>query len=129
MSRFVPLFSKSSLKTTQREAVSSTLESIEDLLTKENHFLYRSMEIPAYNKISLSYLGLGIWFADLVESLEMTMSNGFVINMSLPDNQATAKAKTKSSDMNIAEEALGRAPLQKIQVGYQLCYSWLICQD
>ena len=65
------------------------------------------MEMPAYNKISLSYLGLGIWYTDLVESLKMTISSGFEVNMSLPDNQVTAKVKVQSAGMNIAEEALG----------------------
>jgi len=62
--------------------------------------------MPAYNKFSLSYLRLGLWSADLVESLETTISNGFVMNMSLSNNQATAKAKAESVDMNIAEEIL-----------------------
>ena len=101
----------------------STLESIEDLLSTEAHcFLYRNMEMPAYDEISPSCLGLGIRSVDLVKLLKMTMSNGFLMDMYIPNKQATAKAKAKTADTNIAED--GRAsPLQQVQARHQHCYN------
>jgi len=105
LSEFLDMIGNST-KQSQREAVWSTMETIQSSLSTNRHFLYRNIDFPDMSKLGLSYLGQGTWSSDPIESLNMTTSNGFVINMILPDTPAMMKTKAETEDVNAAEDAL-----------------------
>jgi hypothetical protein len=107
LSKFIPMIRDASSRQAQRDAVLSTFESIEDMLTKSTHFLYRNLEFPQLEKVSASYLGQCTWSPDPIDSLDITQASGFVLNMALPDTLATSKAKAEAAGIDVAEDALG----------------------
>ena len=94
-------------KKDQRDSVKNTLESVEDSLTQSSNFLYRAMDCPQLSNIASSFLGQGLMSSDPVTSLDINTSNGFVLNMIMPDTAAMAKEKAEAADLNYAEEAMG----------------------
>ena len=103
---FGPICALSSKKD-QRETVQHTLLSIEDHLAESNHYLCRHIDFPTMSNVGLGFLAQAQWLPDSIESLEMNTSNGFILNMIMPDTHAMAKAKAEAIDANVAEEALG----------------------
>ena len=105
LSEFLDMIGNST-KQSQRDAVRSTMETIQASLSTEHHFLYRNIDFPDMSKLGLSYLGQGTWSSDPIETLNMTTSNGFVVDMILPDTPAMMKTKAETEDVNAAEDAL-----------------------
>ena len=115
LSEFLDLIGNTT-KQSQREAVWSTMETIQGTLSKNEHFLYRNIDFPEMSKLGLSYLGQGTWSSDPIENLDMTTSNGFVINMILPDSPAMMKSKAEAEDVNAAEDALNEHHSKKSKI-------------
>ena len=58
------------------------------------------MDLPKMSNIGASYLCQGLMASDPVTSLDINTSNGFILNMVMPDTQAMAKEKAEAADLN-----------------------------
>ena len=113
---FAPLIRDAGSKENKRNAVHSSLESIQETLSQEENFLYRQIDLPVLSKLPLSYLGQATFSYETVESLDVTTSVGFLGVMMFPDTPAMAKIKADTADINVAEEALGEHENKKTKM-------------
>ena len=113
---FAPLIRDAGSKENQRNAVQSSLESIQETLSEGENFLYRQIDLPVLSKLPLSYLGQARFSYETVESLDVTTSVGFLGVMMFPDTPAMAKMKADTADINVAEEALGEHENKKTKM-------------
>lgn len=93
-------------KANQREKTATTLESLQATLAKGNHYLFRMVDLPKMDVITLGFLSQGRMSTEPPESLTDTQANGINLLQLLPDTASAAKAKKEKESTANKEEVL-----------------------